>query len=60
MLISAQLVGLIMKSGLSMLTLIVRMRRGTPPMISGRVSETALTWASCGSMERATLTTWVP
>ena len=55
-----QCVGLIMKFGLSMLTLIVRIRSGTPPMIVGRVSEMALTWASSGSTWIATRTTWVP
>ena len=34
-----QLVGLIVKLGLSMLTWIERMRIGTPPMIAGTVSE---------------------
>ena len=41
----AQLVGLIVKFGLSMLTWIERIRIGMPPMIEGTVSETALTWA---------------
>ena len=36
-----QLVGLIVKLGLSMLTWIERIRIGTPPMIEGTVSETA-------------------
>ena len=40
-----QLVGLIVKLGLSMLTWIERIRIGMPPMIAGTVSETALTWA---------------
>ena len=40
-----QLVGLIVKFGLSMLTAIERIRIGTPPMMLGTVSETALTWA---------------
>ena len=40
-----QLVGLIVKFGLSMLTWIERIRIGMPPMIAGTVSETALTWA---------------
>ena len=38
-----QLVGLIVKLGLSMLTWIERIRIGMPPMICGTVSETALT-----------------
>ena len=38
-----QLVGLIVKFGLSMLTWIERIRIGTPPMICGTVSETAET-----------------
>ena len=36
-----QLVGLIVKLGLSMLTWIERIRIGTPPMIDGTVSEIA-------------------
>ena len=36
-----QLVGLIVKFGLSMLTWIERIRIGMPPMIEGTVSETA-------------------
>ena len=55
-----QLVGLIMKLGLSMLTWIERIRIGMPPMIEGTVSESATTWASSGSMWRATRTTTVP
>ena len=56
----AQLVGLIMKFGLSMLTWIERIRIGTPPMIEGTVSESAITWASSGSTWIATRTTTVP
>ena len=41
-----QLVGLIMKFGRLMLTWISRIRIGIPPMISGTVSESAITWAS--------------
>ena len=37
-----QLVGLIMKFGLSMLTWIERIRIGMPPMIAGTVSESAI------------------
>ena len=55
-----QLVGLIMKLGLSMLTWIERIRIGMPPMIEGTVSESAMTWASSGSTWRATRTTTVP
>ncbi len=55
-----QLVGLIVKSGRSMLTWIERSRIGTPPMMLGTVSETALTWAVSGSTWRATRTTTVP
>ena len=55
-----QLVGLIMKFGLSILTLIERSRSGIPPMISGTVSESAMTWASSGSICSATRTTTVP
>ena len=57
---SEQLVGLIMKLGRSMLTWIERRRSGMPPMISGTVSESAMTWASSGSMWRATRMTTVP
>ena len=39
---ATQLVGLIVKFGLSMLTWIERIRIGMPPMIEGTVSETAL------------------
>ena len=55
-----QLVGLIVKFGLSMLTWIERIRIGMPPMIEGTVSETALTWAVSGSTWRATRTTTTP
>ena len=55
-----QLVGLIMKLGWLMLTWISRIRIGMPPMISGTVSESAITWASAGSICRATRTTTVP
>ena len=55
-----QLVGLIVKFGLSMLTWIERIRIGIPPMICGTVSETALTWAVFGSTWRATRTTTTP
>ena len=55
-----QLVGLIMKFGLSMLTWIERIRIGMPPMIDGTVSETAMTWASSGSTWIATRTTTTP
>ena len=41
-----QLVGLIMKFGLSMWTSIERIRIGIPPMMLGTVSESATTWAS--------------
>ena len=44
-----QLVGLIVKLGLSMLTWIERMRIGMPPMMLGTLSERALTWAVTGS-----------
>ena len=54
-----QLVGLIMKFGRSMLTWIERIRIGIPPMMLGTVSESATTWASFGSMWRATRTTTV-
>ena len=55
-----QLVGLIMKFGRSMLTLIERILIGTPPMIEGTVSETARTWASSWSTSIATRTTTTP
>ncbi len=55
-----QLVGLMVKFCLSMLTWIERIRIGTPPMICGTVSETAETWAVSGSTWRATLTTTTP
>ncbi len=55
-----QLVGLIVKLGLSMLTWIERIRIGMPPMICGTVSETALTWAVSGSTCSATRTTTTP
>ena len=55
-----QLVGLIVKLGLSMLTWIERIRIGMPPMIEGTVSETAETWAVSGSTWRATRTTTTP
>ena len=58
--IGRQLVGLIMKFGLSMLTWIERIRSGMPPMIDGTVSETAVTWASSGSTSIATRTTTTP
>ncbi len=57
---AAQLVGLIVKFGLSMLTWIERIRIGMPPMIDGTVSETAETWAVSGSTCRATRTTTMP
>ena len=55
-----QLVGLIVKFGLSMLTWIERIRIGMPPMICGTGSETAMTWAVSGSTWRATRTTTAP
>ena len=55
-----QLVGLIVKLGLSMLTWIERIRIGMPPMIAGTVSEAANTWAVSGSTWRATRTTTTP
>ncbi len=55
-----QLVGLIMKLGLLMLTWISRMRIGMPPIIEGTGSESAMTCASEGSICKATRTTTVP
>ena len=55
-----QLVGLIVKLGLSMLTRIDRILIGMPPMMLGTVSEAAVTCAVFGSTRSATRTTTTP